>query len=100
MKTVKSSTKLAMDDAPAKAARVTMDLHSFVQKHDGYKYGPLIVCAVLAATWHVPVIANFYESRNLAGGSFLFENKDPNTDRSATPLQGGILVHTRGLGSW
>jgi hypothetical protein len=71
MKTVKSSSMMAMmgggGAGAAKAATpsVTMDLHRFLSTHAGYKYGPLIVTAVLAASWQVPAVADFYASRSL-----------------------------------
>lgn len=68
MKTVNSTNNMAgMSDDTTKprAQTVTMDLHSFVLSHAGYKFGPLIVACVLAATWRVPAIADFYEARSL-----------------------------------
>mmetsp|Transcript_5934 Transcript_5934/g.15079 ORF Transcript_5934/g.15079 Transcript_5934/m.15079 type:complete len:198 (+) Transcript_5934:250-843(+) len=77
MRTVKSSIQLSMGDDNAAAAStktaaaaaapkpVTLDLHTFIAAHPGYTYGPLIVCAILAASWHVPPVAEFYASRDL-----------------------------------
>ena len=67
MKTVKSSNHMATMAGAEKASKtVTMDLHSFIDSHAGYKYGPAIVGTLLAATWRVPAIADFYDAHSLA----------------------------------
>ena len=71
IKTVKSSNQMeTMGGGVQPQKVVTMDLHNFVATHAGYTYGPVIFATLLAATWKVEAIADFYDAHSLAQWGF------------------------------